>query len=83
MAVEVERSPRTSPAEVLDKARAAGVKVVDIHRHRSARLAHIKHKQRTLCMAGRSHTSGIQQRTVVKAHMTHGDNARSRRHGRN
>src|SRR6202048_665046 len=30
MAVEVERSPRTSPAEVLDKARAAGVKVVDI-----------------------------------------------------
>jgi glutamine synthetase len=30
MAVEVERSPMTSPAEVLDKARAAGVKVVDI-----------------------------------------------------
>jgi glutamine synthetase len=30
MAVEVERSPRTSPAEVLDRARAAGVKVVDI-----------------------------------------------------
>jgi glutamine synthetase len=30
MAVEVERTPRTSPAEVLDKARAAGVKVVDI-----------------------------------------------------
>jgi glutamine synthetase len=30
MAVEVERSPRTSPAEVLDKARAAGVKVVDV-----------------------------------------------------
>jgi len=30
MAVEVEGSPRTSPAEVLDKARAAGVKVVDI-----------------------------------------------------
>src|SRR3982075_3951064 len=30
MAVEVERSPRTSPAEVLDKARAAGIKVVDI-----------------------------------------------------
>src|SRR5436190_22420073 len=43
-------------------------------RHRPARLAHIKHKQRTLCMAGRSHTSGIQQRAVVKAHMTHGDN---------
>ena len=30
MAVEVKGSPRTSPAEVLDKARAAGVKVVDI-----------------------------------------------------
>jgi glutamine synthetase len=30
MAVEVEGSPRTSPSEVLDKARAAGVKVVDI-----------------------------------------------------
>jgi glutamine synthetase len=30
MAVEVEDSPRTSPSEVLDKARAAGVKVVDI-----------------------------------------------------
>ena len=30
MAVEVERTPRTSPAEVLDKARAAGVKVVDV-----------------------------------------------------
>jgi glutamine synthetase len=30
MAVEVKGSPRTSPAEVLDRARAAGVKVVDI-----------------------------------------------------
>src|ERR1700716_3097167 len=30
MAVEVEDSPRTSPSEVLDKARAAGVKVVGI-----------------------------------------------------
>jgi glutamine synthetase len=30
MAVEVEKSPRTSPGEVLDRARAAGVKVVDI-----------------------------------------------------
>src|SRR6202171_4918414 len=27
-----------------------GAKVVDIHRHRPARLAHIKHQQRTLCM---------------------------------
>src|SRR5438270_2673833 len=30
MAVEVEDSPRTSPSEVLEKARAAGVKVVDL-----------------------------------------------------
>src|SRR5438552_10207884 len=29
-----------------------GAKVADIHRHRPARLAHIKHKQRTLGMAG-------------------------------
>src|SRR4030088_574193 len=30
MAIEVQRTARTSPAEVLEKARAAGIKVVDI-----------------------------------------------------